>query len=356
MGGGDVDDVESGAEPGLALGGDDDRRRLVGPEDGHFLADVVGGGSFEAGGADEDERFTREVDVLLVLGRVGGDGLVAELGQLDAQLASSDQVGTVAHAGPVATRRRVREGHPFDVGPAGQALGHGLGEIVQCLQQRLAVGRLGPVGNRVIGDGDRQQEAGGDLGVEGLGRGDAHLDVAPVRGVHHAMGAVGEVAAAPVDDGQHRCAPLFGDVDRAVGVGGGARLRDRDQQRIAHVPAQAESRQFGRRNRLHTEVSVQFVVEGVGHGLPGDGGGALADHIDGRDRAVAQLVGDLGRDDRLVDGHFEPAVNGVQLAAQRLAERPRRFGDLLEQVVRMVATIDVSGRYLGPGQVGVGHR
>ena len=63
----------------LALGGDDDRRRLVGPVDRHLLGHVVGGRADQAGGAHEDQRLGRQVDVLLVLGDVAGDRLVAEL-------------------------------------------------------------------------------------------------------------------------------------------------------------------------------------------------------------------------------------------------------------------------------------
>ena len=79
VGGGHGDRRERGAEALLALGGDHDRRRLVGPVDRHLLGHVVGVGSREPGGAHEDQRLGRQVDVLLVLGGVAGDRLVAEL-------------------------------------------------------------------------------------------------------------------------------------------------------------------------------------------------------------------------------------------------------------------------------------
>ena len=47
----------------------------------------------------------------------------------------------------------------------------------------------------------RRAGTGGDLRVERLGRRHAHLDVATVGRVQHAVGLVGEVAVATVDDG-----------------------------------------------------------------------------------------------------------------------------------------------------------
>ena len=70
----------------VALGGDHDRRGPVGPVDRDLLGDVVGVRPGEPGGADDDQRLGREVDVLLVLGDVAGDRLVAELRELDPQL------------------------------------------------------------------------------------------------------------------------------------------------------------------------------------------------------------------------------------------------------------------------------
>ncbi len=86
VGGRHDDDLQRGREPLLALAGDHDRRGLVGPVDRDLLGHVVGGRAGEAGRADQDQRLGREVDVLLVLGRVAGDRLVAELGQLDPHL------------------------------------------------------------------------------------------------------------------------------------------------------------------------------------------------------------------------------------------------------------------------------
>ena len=100
------DDDGSGPEALLALGGDHDRGRLVGPEDRHLLGHVVRGRADQAHGADEDERLRRQVDVLLVLGDVAGDRLVAELAELDPDLLRRHRVRSVADHGPVAAVRR----------------------------------------------------------------------------------------------------------------------------------------------------------------------------------------------------------------------------------------------------------
>ena len=83
---------ERRGEPLVAVGRDHDRRGLVRAVDRDLLGDVVGVRARQAGRADEDQRLGREVDVLLVLGGVAGDRLVAELGELDAQLLGGDAV------------------------------------------------------------------------------------------------------------------------------------------------------------------------------------------------------------------------------------------------------------------------
>ena len=86
----------------VAVVGDHDRRRLVGPEDRHLLAHVVGRAAGEPGRADDDQRLRRQVDVLLVLGDVAGDRLVAELAELDPHLLGRHLVRPVADHRPVA--------------------------------------------------------------------------------------------------------------------------------------------------------------------------------------------------------------------------------------------------------------
>jgi len=102
----------------------------------------------------------------------------------------------------------------------------------------------------------RDERAGGDLCVERLGTGDAHLHVATVRGIDDTVGFGGEFAAAPVDDGEHACAARSGQVDSAVGVGRGAALADRDDERVAHVECETETRQFGGWQRINSQTIV----------------------------------------------------------------------------------------------------
>ena len=101
------DGLDRRAQPRLAVGRDHDRRGLVRAVDRELLADVVGVGAGEPGRADEDQRLGREVDVLLVLGRVAGDRLVAELRELDPQLLRGDAVDAVADERPRPPVRRV---------------------------------------------------------------------------------------------------------------------------------------------------------------------------------------------------------------------------------------------------------
>ena len=169
------DHLQGGGEALLAVGGDHDRRGLVGPVDRDLLGHVVGGRAGEAGGAHEDERLGRQVDVLLVLGGVAGDRLVAELGQLDPHLGGGDAVRPVADDGPVALRRRQLLRGGGDLRPAREHLSIASGRSRSAASSRWVDG----VAADDVGDGDGQQEAGGDLGVERLGRRDAHLDVAP---------------------------------------------------------------------------------------------------------------------------------------------------------------------------------
>jgi hypothetical protein len=76
---GNGDEIERGGEPRLALAGDHDRSGFVSAIDRNFFGDIVGRRSDQARGTHEDHRFRREIDVLLVFGRVVGDRLVAKL-------------------------------------------------------------------------------------------------------------------------------------------------------------------------------------------------------------------------------------------------------------------------------------
>ena len=144
----------------VAVVGDDDRRRLVRPEDRHLLAHVVGGRAGEPGGAHEDHRLGRQVDVLLVLGDVAGDRLVAELAELDPDLLGRDLVDAVADDRPVALRRCEPAGRLGDRLPAGE---HGAHRVGQAAQRRRAAragaARWGTRPPRVIAQASRMPAA-----------------------------------------------------------------------------------------------------------------------------------------------------------------------------------------------------
>ena len=248
MGVGHAEHRQRGVEGSVAVRGDDDRGGLVGPEDRHLLGHVIGGRSDQTGGAHQDHRFGGQVDVLLVLGGVARDRLVAELRQLDPQLAGRDLVGAVADDRPVAARRGEGPGRGRDVGAGGEGGLERGGHLGEGAQQLLLVGVIGgAAAGHLLGDGVAEQQSGRDLRVERLGRRHAHLHVASVGGVEDAVGLVGQVRVASVDDRHHRRSPPPKQVDGAVGVGGGARLADRDGQRVGHVGAEAEPRQLRRR-------------------------------------------------------------------------------------------------------------
>ena len=97
---GNRDRVDRGGETVFAVVDDCDRGRLVRPVDRDLLGDVVGVGTTQTGRTHEDHRLGREIDVLLVLGDVTRDRLVAQLRELDANLVCGNAIQTVADDGP----------------------------------------------------------------------------------------------------------------------------------------------------------------------------------------------------------------------------------------------------------------
>ena len=183
----DLDRVERGAEAVVALVDDRDRGRLVRPVDRELLGDVVGVRAGEPGAAHEDERLGREVDVLLVLGAVAGDRLVAELRELDPHLVRGDAVRAVADDGPVAAARAraAARSTPIDARRASTcSIAVGRSRSAWSIVTRSSDCPSG----ELVGEREREQEAGRDLRVERLRRRDAHLHVAPVGRVEHAVG------------------------------------------------------------------------------------------------------------------------------------------------------------------------
>ena len=124
------------------------------------------------------------------------------------------------------------------------------GQLDQCAEQIAdGSGRRGVVRADVGSDGGSKQRARRNLCVEGLGGGHRHLHIAAVGGVEHAVGPVGQVAAAPVDDGDHGRPPGASEIDRAIGIGGGAGLADSHDQRVGQVGMQAEAAELSRQGR-----------------------------------------------------------------------------------------------------------
>ena len=75
--------------------------------------------------------------MLLVLGGVARDRLVAELGELDPHLAGRDDVGPVADEGPVAARHRIPLRGLGCLGPHVQGFLQDGGQLGQCGQHLL---------------------------------------------------------------------------------------------------------------------------------------------------------------------------------------------------------------------------
>ena len=183
---------------GLAFGGEDDRRGLVRFEDRDFFGDVIGGRAFEARCTHQDQRFGRKVDVLLVLRGVAGHRLVTELGELDSHLFGSDLVRSVADDRPVSLGRRQTAGRVRDDVTSFERGAHRVGQGAERGEQLCPAAGIAQAGG--LRDRTGEERTRCDLGVEGLGGGNAHLYVTTVGCVHHAIGLVGEIRVAPVDD------------------------------------------------------------------------------------------------------------------------------------------------------------
>ncbi len=291
--------------------------------------------------------------MLLVLGAVTGDRLVAELGELDPDLLGGDPVGAVADDGPVPTGGRQSGRSGGDLRPQGEGPLHGNRQVADASEHG---GPLGGGRAEGVGEGGGEQEAGRDLSVERLGGGHAHLDVAAVGRVQHAVGPIGEIAVASVHDGDHVSAASPHQVHGAVGVGGGAGLADRHDEGVLHRRGEVEARQLGGQHGVDAQVgSGGEGRQPLGEGAGGHGGGALTDGHHPSDAPVGQPGSDRGREHVVTQRDLELAVDLDELAPQGLAERPRRLPDLLEQEVGSIAPIDVARGDLRGGQLGGRH-
>ena len=202
-----------------------------------------------------------------------------------------------------------------------------------------------------------EQGAGRHLGVEGLRRGHAHLHVAAVGRVDDAVGLLDQVAVSPVHDGDDDGAARTDQVDGAVRVGRRPRLAHGHDSGVGHVVVQLEPGQLGGGQG----------GDGDGRGLEGGGeerrhrlarnrGGALADHDDPPDAPGTDALDEDRRHGVGAEGDRKEPVPLVDAAPQRLAERTGGLVELLEQVVRELAPVDVARRDRGTREVGFSDR
>ena len=244
--------------------------------------------------------------MLLVLGDVAGDRLVTQLGQLDPHFLGGDRVGSVADDRPVSTRRGELSRGIGDLTPTCEHLVHRRGQLAQRTEQRRAVG--GGSGADDVGNGAREEDAGGNLRVERLRTRHAHLDVAAVGRVDDAVRFRREFAAAAIDDCEHRRTAGTGEVDRAVRVRRRSALADRDDEGVAHVEREAEPRQFGRGQRIDDECVTGERAQHVGQRASGDGGGSLPDDPHPHERSVGESTRDVVGQLRRVETRDEVTV------------------------------------------------
>ena len=156
--------------------------------------------------------------------------------------------------------------------------------------------------SRRLGGGDadasatrRPTEAGGDLRVERLGRGHAHLHVTTVGGVQHAVGTIGEVTVPSVDDRDHRRSTRPHEVDRAIGVGRRAALAHGDHHRVGHVISELEPGELRGQHALGAHVGARGErAHRLDESPTGDGCGALTDHQQAGDRPVGDAARTTG--------------------------------------------------------------
>ena len=175
---------------------------------------------------------------------------------------------------------------------------------------------------------DHQQQQGGQLGGEGLGRGDANLGSGA--GHQHQVGGAHQRALGYVADGQGRAeAAGLGLLERGQGVGGLAGLGDGHHQGVLqyHRPAVAE---FA--GDLDPAGYAGQGFEPVAGDQTGVVAGAASQDLDLLD-AVEQLTG-TGAE------HLVGDAIAADASLQGVGDRARLFVDLLEHVVAIFAALD----------------
>ena len=112
-----------------------------------------------------------------------------------------------------------------------------------------------------------------------------------------------------------------------------------------------ETRQFGSSDCAHVEAARCKFIEQHGGALAGDGGSALPNHPHTPDPAAAQALHDRRGNGPCAQVCAQQAIALHDLAAQRLAETERRLADLLEEEVRIRASVNVARGHLGGGNL-----
>ena len=127
------------------------------------------------------------------------------------------------------------------------------------------------------------------------------------------------------------------------------RLADGDDQRVGHVVAQLEARELGGGDGLDAQlVARERRARTAARLWPATAAVPWPITSDPPDAAVAQAR--AAASSGSVSGPSATSQLAValdELAAQGLAERRRRLGDLLQQEVGEVAAVDVAGGDLG---------
>ena len=298
--------------------------------------------------------------MLLVLGHVARDRLVTELGELDAQLLRRDLVHAVADDRPRPPRQRMPLRGERDRRPAGEHLLHRRGQLAERGEQLAVPFAVGVVVGAELGrEPEREQVTGGELRVERLRGRDAHLHVAAVGGVEHAVALVDEVALAPVHDRDHD-ARRVRVRDRRCGScrwwSPTARSRPRSCRACRRASSKPDS---------SVAVSASIVIGRAPSASrstrarlwPGDVRAPLPDHEHAADRfPSAGVRGSAGGSVSAGSRTSSRPSRSTMRPRKRLAERRGRFGHLLEEVVRGVAAGDVARRDLGRLQLGFDDR
>ncbi|MNJ33041.1 hypothetical protein D3C77_277200 [compost metagenome] len=227
------------------------------------------------------------------------------------------------------------QGQGVDAGVHLQRLGDQAGRLEQGLDQFGLLGGVDAAARHARRDGQRQQ--GGDLGGEGLGRGDS--DLGARMGRPQDLGLARHGRGVDVDHGGRPQPLRLAPGQAGQGVGGLARLADGDGQRpLGHGRAAVAEL----RGDFHVAGQARILLEGVFADLAGVEGGAAGDDLDALDRGEVHGL-DLGL-----------ARDQVEVFRQGVLDAVGLLMDLLLHEVAVLALLDQGrgGRDLDHGAVG----